>query len=104
MLEVARILAGQKMDDFCLRFVSFTQEETHPIFYSRLFKKRLELGLVDKKDRYLRFHTQQLVKNFLKQFWRLISTGRSYIEGAKLTFEIFKDDLDEREQAYFSYL
>jgi len=104
MLEVARILARQKMDNFCLRFVSFTQEETHPIFYSRLFKKRLELGLVDKKDRYLRFHTQQLVKNFLKQFWRLTSTGKSYTEGAKLTFEKFKDDLDEREQAYFSYL
>jgi len=104
MLEVARILAGQKMDDFCLRFVSFTQEETHPVFYSRLFKKRLELGLVDKKDRYLRFHTQQLVKNFLKQFWRFTATGKSYTEGAKLTFEKFKDDLDEREQAYFSYL
>ncbi|MBN1329858.1 MAG: M28 family peptidase [Candidatus Heimdallarchaeota archaeon] len=104
MLEVARVLAKEKMDAFNIRFVSFTLEELHPARYTNLFNKRFELGLLDEKNRYKSYHTQQMVREFQKTFTRLIIKRKSFGEACKIAYDNIRTNLNEKERLYVEYL
>ena len=97
MLEAARILANVKLEGKNIRFISFTLEELHPVMYTNMLKKRRELGLVDENDQYLSYHTQQIVRIYFSEFYRLNTTGESYEKAGKLAYKKLKKDLDDKE-------
>jgi hypothetical protein len=104
MLEAARILANVKLEGKNIRFISFTLEELHPVMYTNMLKKRRELGLVDENDQYLSYHTQQIVRIYFSEFYRLNTTGESYEKAGKLAYKKLKKDLDDKETEYVEFL
>jgi hypothetical protein len=60
MLEAARVL--QKAGSSPLRFIGFTLEEDDPFLQGKIHQLAQSLGLMDSQRRYLRWHTQKLMK------------------------------------------
>lgn len=104
ILEAARVLAKHYKGTNNFRFVSFTSEEYHPVRYSESRKKARELGLIDDKNRTLKYHTQKMNRNFTKLFIKLATSGNSYGEATKQAYEKIKDELTKVEKEYFMYL
>jgi len=104
MLEAARVLAKHYKGIKNFRFVSFTLEELHPVRYSENRKKAKELGLIDDKNRKIKYHTQKMIGKFTKLFYFSAAFGNSYSEAGKQAYEKIQEELTEAEKEYLQYL
>ncbi len=101
MLEVARILSKLEIKNYCIRFVSFTLEELHPVYYLKQQKWLKDFKLVDERNRYCLLSTHKIMKLFDDKFRKLSSKGKSYSESANKAYDAIKNETNENENQYF---
>ncbi|MHA1211832.1 MAG: M28 family peptidase [Candidatus Heimdallarchaeota archaeon] len=104
MLEAARVLAKHYKGSKNFRFVSFTLEELHPVRYNNNRKKAKELGLMDDKRRVLKYHTQKMINEFIKLFYRLATAGNSFGEAGRQALVTIQEELTDTEREYLEHL
>jgi hypothetical protein len=102
MLEAARILAKEKKE-LNVRFVAFTLEEFNPTKIKKSLEYAKELGLVDSKYRFLTYNTMELVRDFHRLRFKLLSKSRSLTESYDDLLEL-DINLTKQERKFLEFL
>lgn len=95
MLEAARVL--QKVGSSHLRFVGFTLEENDPFLQPKIYALAHSLGLVDSGHRYLRWHTQKLMKRLFSLSQGMRSQASDFAEAITQAHHQLESEMDQAE-------
>lgn len=95
MLEAARVL--KKVGSSNLRFIGFTLEENDPFFQAKIHHLAHSLGLMDSQHRYLRWHTQKLMKQLSSLAKGMRLHGSDFAEAIILAHKQLESEMDETE-------
>jgi len=103
MLEAARILAKEQECNK-IRFVSFTLEEFNPSRELKYLKLGKELKLINRDNRYFKYHTQKIYKECEDHVFRNVAKGKSMAESWDIAIKEIQKDLTKEEKEYFEYI